>query len=1218
MATDVPTSRQHHEKPQGGLHRRSAATSHNAAAAARAPTPRTKARSTPPLAPGEIDRIVRSQHDAPHRVLGPQFAEDGSSVAVRAFLPHAAHAVVVVTKPVVAVYSMRPIHRDGLFEAVIGNPGRDFEYEVEVIEGNGDTHRSPDPYAFTTTWFTPDDEAQFTQGRHARLFEKLGTHAAKHGHVHGFEFAVWAPNAQRVSIVGTFNRWDGRCHPMRRLIGSGVWELFLPDATAGDFYKFEIKTPTGDVFLKADPFAFRTERHPDTAGLVCDLDRGFPWGDGAWLGERGAEVGKGAGVTVRRRVDLSAATSSGVPTTPRTFRDLTAGTFLASTRREGVTDIEVAFPLPGRGGSAGFFAPDPGTGTPEDLMELVDAAHQQGLGVIVPTFTSRFSPALTDLVWFDGAPLFEGDGAARSSHGCSFDLDRGEIRSIFLSNALFWVERYHADGWRTDHRTARLLRQLFRLAPKACAGVKLVVHGPPAGLERHDMERLVKARHDDPYILLGPHVEQDGRSLTVRTLLPQADQVAVCLDGEPEIVCELSRVHPDGLFATTLPETDGKVRYRLHVREKRGRTYEAIDPYALQMFAFSDFDQHLLGAGNHYRIYEKLGAHLRSGDGICGVGFAVWAPDAEGVSVVGPFNDWDGRCHAMKRHGVSGVWETFIPGLAAGELYKYEIHARGGQSFLKSDPYAFFTEIPPRTASVVYGLETHYPWCDEAWMEQRQGSNPWRQPMAIYEVHLGSWLRGSDGRHLSYREVGAKLTAYVKRMGFTHIELLPIAEHPYEPSWGYQVSSFYAPTSRFGSPKDLMAFIDACHGNGIGVILDWVPGHFPKDAHALAWFDGTHLYEHADPRKGEHRDWGTLIFNYGRHEVENFLIANALFWLERFHFDGLRVDAVASMLYLDYSKPDPGDWIPNIYGGRENLEAIEFLKHVNAIVHARFPGALMIAEESTAWPKVSRPTNEGGLGFGFKWNMGWMHDVLAYMSTPPDQRRHQHDKLTFGLVYAFDENFILSLSHDEVVHLKGSLLNKMPGEDWEKLANLRLLLSFMYAHPGKKLLFMGGEFGQESEWNHESSLEWHLLEREPHRQLSEFLKDLNGLYRSERAFFETDFRPSGFEWLDVDNAEQSIIAFVRKAKDPRNALVFVMNFSAVSRPKYRFGVPYPVSYREILNSNAGRYGGCGRSLSQDEVWAEEVSCHGRDFSLVMPMPALSAVVLKPADPDLDR
>jgi 1,4-alpha-glucan branching enzyme len=702
----------------------------------------------------------------------------------------------------------------------------------------------------------------------------------------------------------------------------------------------------------------------------------------------------------------------------------------------------------------------------------------------------------------------------------------------------------------------------------------------------------------------------------LRVLFPEAEQVHAVAEAEPQRVRALAAVATPGLFETALGDAEGWERYRLSVRDRSGRTFVTRDSYAFRSWRFTDLDQHLFSAGNHYRIFEKLGGHPRGIDGIDGVNFCVWAPNAAGVSVVGAFNNWDGRRHQMHRHGASGVWETFIPDIGVGELYKFEMRSAAGTVFLKADPYALATETPPATASIVYPLQDRHVWRDDAWMEQRRGGNPWQQPMAIYEVHLGSWLRHPGGESLSYRELADRLIPYVKDLGFTHIELLPITEHPYEPSWGYQVTNYYAPTSRYGRPEELMAFIDACHCQGIGVILDWVPAHFPKDAFALAWYDGTHLYEHADPRQGEHRDWGTLIFNYGRHEVENFLIANALFWLEFYHFDGLRVDAVASMLYLDYSKPRPGDWIPNKYGGRENIDAIEFLKHTNAIVHERFPGVLMIAEESTAWPKVSRPAHLGGLGFGFKWNMGWMHDVLGYFACPPEYRCQHHNKLTFGLLYAFDENFILSLSHDEVVHMKRSLLNKMPGDDWEKFANLRLLFLLMYTHPGKKLFFMGGEFGQRSEWNHARSLEWELLEHRPHRQLKQFVAALNHFYVAEPALFEVDFRHAGFKWLEVDNGEESILAFVRRERDPRQGLVVILNFSAISRPAHRLGVPYPVAYEVLFDSNAELFGGAagGHGLAGRRLLAEPVEAHGQAFSIVLPVAALSGLVLRPDPP----
>lgn len=630
------------------------------------------------------------------------------------------------------------------------------------------------------------------------------------------------------------------------------------------------------------------------------------------------------------------------------------------------------------------------------------------------------------------------------------------------------------------------------------------------------------------------------------------------------------------------------------------------------MSIFSDFDRHLFAHGKHYRIFDKLGSHPMVKDGIPGVNFAVWAPNAERVCVVGTFNDWDGRSHQMGLHDGSGIWQLFIPGLGEGELYKYELRTADGDLFLKSDPYAFHTEVPPGTASIVYALEGRHEWNDSEWIQWRAKANIMELPVCIYEVHLGSFMKNRDNGYLTYRQLAAELVPYVRDMGFTHIELMPVAEHPYVPSWGYQVSNFYAPTSRFGRPEDLMEFVDRCHQNGIGVILDWVPGHFPKDVHALACFDGSCLYEH--PYKGIHPDWGTLTFNYGKPGVDNFLVANAIFWLEKYHFDGLRVDGVSSMLYLDYSRKK-GEWDPNIYGSNENLEAIEFIKHTNSILHEKYHGAIIAAEESSAWPAVSRPASEDGLGFGFKWNMGWMHDVLLYMRKDPAQRRHHHNNLTFGLHYAFHENFILSLSHDEVVHEKGSLINKMPGDRQQKFANLRLLYAFMYGHPGKKLLFMGNEFGQWNEWNHETGLDWYLLGVDAHGLLQRYIRRLNRLYHKEKAIYEVDFKNTGFEWIDADNASESVIAFMRKGKDPRNCLLFAMNFSSVPRGNYRLGVPFPGIYKEILNSNSVKYGGSDRVLEKSSATAEDIPCHGYEFSLSLSLPPLSAVILKPLPPE---
>ncbi|WP_333652031.1 1,4-alpha-glucan branching protein GlgB [Dissulfurispira sp.] len=627
----------------------------------------------------------------------------------------------------------------------------------------------------------------------------------------------------------------------------------------------------------------------------------------------------------------------------------------------------------------------------------------------------------------------------------------------------------------------------------------------------------------------------------------------------------------------------------------------------------TDFDLHLIGEGTHYKNYEKLGAHVVEVNGVKGVHFAVWAPNAKRVSVIGDFNHWDGKKHPMKLLGDSGIWEIFIPGLDEGELYKFEVKSKyRGYKEQKADPFAFYFEVRPKSAAIVYNIENKHQWQDAEWMEIRRKKNWFESPVAIYEVHLGSWMRvpEDNNRFLTYRELADKLIPYVKELGFTHIELLPISEHPLDASWGYQTIGYFAPTSRHGRPEDLMYFVDKCHQNEIGVIIDWVPAHFPKDAHGLGYFDGTCLYEHEDPRKGEHRDWGTLIFNYGRNEVTNYLISNALFWLEKYHIDGLRVDAVASMLYLDYSR-EPGDWIPNIYGGNENLEAIDFLKKLNEVVHQYHPGVLTIAEESTAWTGVSRPTYLGGLGFSMKWNMGWMHDTLEYFSKDPIYRKYHTNNLTFSMLYAFTENFILPFSHDEVVHGKRSMLDKMPGDTWQKFANLRALLGYMYGHPGKKLLFMGSEFGQWREWNFDESLDWHLLQHEPHKKLQRFLSDLNNLYITEPAMHEVDFEWHGFEWIDFHDSDNSVISFIRRAKNHDDFLVFVFNLTPIPRFGYRVGVPGGGFYREILNSDSEIYWG-GNLGNAGGVYADNVPCHARQFSLNLILPPLSILILKPA------
>ena len=624
----------------------------------------------------------------------------------------------------------------------------------------------------------------------------------------------------------------------------------------------------------------------------------------------------------------------------------------------------------------------------------------------------------------------------------------------------------------------------------------------------------------------------------------------------------------------------------------------------------TDYEAYLFGEGHWLQAWEKMGARPAVQDGQAGYGFVVWAPDAREVSVVGDFNQWSPRAHPLSSLGASGLWETFVPGVPEGVRYKFRLETKAGQAIVKADPYALRSERPPDTASVTHHAGSHA-WHDDRWMSERhERGTALDAPMAIYEVHAGSWRRNTiEGfRSLTWRELAAELVPYVTRMGFTHIELMPVMEHPFEGSWGYQVTGFFAPTSRLGTPDDFRAFVDACHQAGIGVILDWVPGHFPKDDFALARFDGTALYEHADPRQGEHRDWGTLIFNYGRHEVRNFLLTNAAYWLDSFHADGLRVDAVASMLYLDYSR-QPGEWVPNQHGGRENLDAIDFFRELNNITHQRFPGSVMIAEESTAFPAVSRPTWVGGLGFTYKWNMGWMHDILTYVGKDPLYRRWEHQHLTFSMLYAFSENFVLPFSHDEVVHGKGSLMQRAPGDAWQKAATLRALYAYMYVHPGKKLLFMGSEFGQWREWNHDDSLEWSLCEQTLHGGLQRFVEDLNRLYRAEPSLYERDFDSAGFEWIDCHDHESSIISLIRKAADPEDCLVAVLNWTPIARHNYRVGVPAAGYYAELLNSDAAVYAGSNVG-NEGGINTDEIAAHGRPHSLNLTLPPLGAVILK--------
>jgi len=623
----------------------------------------------------------------------------------------------------------------------------------------------------------------------------------------------------------------------------------------------------------------------------------------------------------------------------------------------------------------------------------------------------------------------------------------------------------------------------------------------------------------------------------------------------------------------------------------------------------SNDDLFLFNEGSHYRLYEKLGAHPLTVDGVEGTYFAVWAPDAKQVSVMGDFNSWDKSSHPLRPKGQSGVWEGFIPGVAKGTIYKYYVvsHHRC-YCVEKADPFAFYSETPPKTASIAWDLD--YNWGDQAWMEKRRTHNALDAPISIYEVHLGSWQRVPEegNRYLSYRELAPRLAEYLKQLGFTHVEFLPVMEHPFYGSWGYQSTGYFAPTSRYGTPQDFMYLVDYLHQHDIGIILDWVPSHFPNDEHGLGYFDGTHLYEHGDPRQGIHPDWNSFIFNYGRQEVRSFLLSSALFWLDKYHVDGLRVDAVASMLYLDYGRKE-GDWIPNQYGGRENLEAIAFLRRLNEAIYQEKPDVQIIAEESTAWPMVSRPTYVGGLGFGLKWDMGWMHDTLEYMTKDPIYRKYHHNNLTFRLIYAFFENFVLPLSHDEVVHGKGSLLGKMPGDDWQKFANLRLLLGYMYAQPGKKLLFMGGEFGQWREWVHDESLEWHLLQYLPHSGLQRWVSDLNRVYQDQPALYQVDFDSAGFEWIDCNDVKHSVVSLIRKGRSHNDVIAVACNFTPVTHFNYRIGVPQPGSWRELLNSDAKEYGGSGQgNLGGAE--AKPIPCHGRSYSMTITLPPLAAVFFK--------
>jgi 1,4-alpha-glucan branching enzyme len=735
-------------------------------------------------------------------------------------------------------------------------------------------------------------------------------------------------------------------------------------------------------------------------------------------------------------------------------------------------------------------------------------------------------------------------------------------------------------------------------------------HTEPLAPREQELRRFLAGQHHDPHNILGVHPApgRDGASI-VRAYQPDAVAAELVVPGAAPI--PLEALHAPGLFAAEVPTRDLPIDAPFRFRFADGATLDRPDPYRF-LPTVGELDLHLIREGTHQRLFDVLGAHLRTVQGVSGVSFAVWAPNARRVSLVGEFNGWDGRVYPMRVLGGSGIWELFVPGLREWALYKFEISSPARTLRLKTDPMGFAAELRPKTSSLVFD-HGRYAWGDDAWIRSRQTRSPRHEPLSIYEVHLGSWMRtgGEEGEWLTYRDLAPRLVEHVTRLGITHIELLPVAEHPFDASWGYQVTGFYSPTSRFGTPDDFKFFVDTCHRAGIGVLLDWVPGHFPRDDHSLRLFDGTPLYEHEDPKLGEHPDWGTLIFNFGRNEVRNFLLANALFWLEQYHIDGLRVDAVASMLYLDYSRKE-GEWIPNRHGGRENLEAVDFLRKLNELVYRLHPGCFTIAEESTSWPAVSQPVYLGGLGFGFKWNMGWMHDTLRYFSKEPVHRSYHHNDLTFSMLYAFTENFILPLSHDEVVHGKGSLLGKMPGDRWQQFANLRLLMAYFYAHPGKKLLFMGTELAPDREWDHDRGLEWHLAADPPRAGYGRLLGDLGRLYRSSPALWEQDHAPEGFRWIDCQDAAQSVVSFVRSGGGRH--LVCIFNLTPVPRLGYRIGLPSPRRYREVVNTDAAIYGGTNVG-NGGLVVPEPAPMHGFAQSAAFALPPLGALLLAPEEED---
>lgn len=723
-----------------------------------------------------------------------------------------------------------------------------------------------------------------------------------------------------------------------------------------------------------------------------------------------------------------------------------------------------------------------------------------------------------------------------------------------------------------------------------------------------EIYQIINTEHKDPHTILGMHeVLFEGKEMiSVRVFAPSAKIVTVIDKKDKSKIYSSQKLHDDGFFESVIENRRKWFKYILRIEYIDGTVTEKEDMYSFSPF-ITEYDRYLFNAGNHYEIYNKLGAQLCKVDGVEGCSFAVWAPNAKSVCVIGSFNYWDGRAAQMRMLGNSGIWELFIPGIGEYERYKFRIKDRNNKVVDKTDPYGFYTEVRPMKASIIYDLGVYH-WKDEKWIEYRESSDVYRSPMNVYEVHMGSWMRVPEekNRFLTYKELADKLVMYVKKMGYTHIELLPVSEYPFDGSWGYQVTGYYAPTSRYGEPDDFRYFVDCCHRNSIGVIIDWVPAHFPKDENGLARFDGTALYEHEDWRKGEHKEWGTYVFNYGRKEVSNFLIANALFWIKEYHIDGIRMDAVASMLYLDYCRRD-GEWIPNIYGGRENIDAVEFLKHLNSVISESFKGVMTFAEESTSWEGVTKGTDKNGLGFTFKWNMGWMNDFLEYMKKDPIYRKYHHNNLTFGIVYAFSENFVLVLSHDEVVHMKGSMINKMPGDKWQKFANLRAAYGFMYAYPGKKLIFMGNDIAQYNEWSEERSIDWHLLKVEENYGVNQYLRDLFKLYKKETALWERDTYPAGFDWIECDDAENSVLSFIRYGNNKEELVIAICNFTPRTVLDFNLGVPFEGYYKEILNSDDQKYGGSG-VVNKKAVKSKKIHCNRCANSITINLPPLATTI----------